>query len=328
MTGRCGGLELEKSRKVTPPYGLRDPKSTTGWGRGGQPFGLTLRQVEAILLKREPGCAPKNTNWKPILLQAKQIVESYDTKATLRQLFYQLVARQIIENDQRKYKYLSRKTAEARRDGWFPDLIDQTSEILVGQHFTSPDEAKDYLRSIYRRDHSEGQEVTIYLAVEKAGIQTQLWSWFSNLGFPILALGGYGSQSYKDQIKANVASHVYFEGERETYWNKGEPHRPAVLIYAGDHDASGDDLFRDLVQRTDPGAVLSDDYTTATHTRLWKALHRIALTKEQAADLPQNPGKDDDTRNEAFMNATTTRTTFRWSWTRCRRMCFADPTKG
>lgn len=102
MAGRCGGLELEKSRKVTPPYGLRDPKSTTRWGRGGQPFGLTLRQVEAILLKREPGCAPKNTNWKPILLQAKQIVESYDTKVTLRQLFYQLVARQIIEDDQGK----------------------------------------------------------------------------------------------------------------------------------------------------------------------------------------------------------------------------------
>ena len=50
-----------------------------------------------------------------------------------------------------------------------------------------------------------------------------------------------------------------------------------------------------------PGQGSSDDYTTVTRSRLWKAVHRIALTKEQAADLPQNPGKDDDTRADAFM---------------------------
>jgi hypothetical protein len=70
----------------------------------------------------------------------------------------------------------------------------------------------------------------------------------------------------------------------------------------GDHDASGDDIFRDLVERTDPAAVLSDDYGTVTDTRLWQAVHRIALTKDQARDLPQNPGKDEDPRTEAFMD--------------------------
>jgi hypothetical protein len=327
MAERCGGLQLVKLRRYNPPYVLcdpkgRDPKANT-WGKDiARLRGQTLKQIEAELLRRNPSCVSKNLNWEPIMLKAKQIVQSYDTKVTLRQLFYQLVARQLIENEQKRYKYLSKLTAEARREGWFPDLVDQTSEILVAKYFSSPEQGKQYLRSIYRRDRTEGQEVTIYLAVEKAGIQAQLWDWFADLGLPILALGGYGSQTYKDQIKAHVHQHIYvdafIDGEKirvradadmikvlgSTKASRRkllDAERPAVLIYAGDHDASGDDIFRDLVQRTDPGAELSDDYTTVTRSRLWKAVHRIALTKEQAADLPQNPGKDDDTRADGFM---------------------------
>jgi hypothetical protein len=296
------GLTLLKNRQhKVAPYCLRHPATSTMWPANGQRHGLTIKQVDAILIERDPKPVKEKLDWGPIMEQAAEIVRSYDTMVTLRQLFYQLVSRQLIENKQARYGYLSRKTAEARREGWFPDLIDQTSEILVAKHFSSPEQALKHLRSIYRRDRSEGQDVTIYLAVEKAGIQSQLWSWFADMGLPILALGGYGSQSYKDRIKDNVAAHIYVNGQRVNAINVAR--RPAVLIYAGDHDASGDDIFRDLVVRTDPGARLSDDYTTVTGSRLWKAVHRIALTKEQVDlyDLPENPGKDDDPRSDAFM---------------------------
>jgi hypothetical protein len=282
-------------------------KPGPGWRGNGRLGGLTLKQVREFLIERDPDCVRAKRDWTPVMEQALRVVNSYDTKMTLRQLFYQLIShepsRSIMKNSLGDYNYLSRKTAEARRDGWFPDLIDQTSEILVAQHFKSPDDARDYIRSIYRRDRTEGQEVTIYLAVEKAGIQAQLWSWFADLGLPILALGGYGSQTYKDDIRSHVHQHIYVNGERVDTASllKQRPHRPAVLVYARDHDASGDDIFRDLVQRTDPTARLSDDYTTVTRSRTWKAVHRIALTAEQAAGLPQNPGKDTDTRADGFM---------------------------
>lgn len=300
------GLQLIKSRQPTAPYCLRDEANgvqwPANWRRHGR--GLTIKQVEAILVERDPQPVKRKRDWEPILEQAKDIVESYDTRVTLRQLFYQLVSRQIIDNKLSDYAYLSRKTAEARRDGWFPDLIDQTSDILVSRHFPSPDRALEYLRNIYRRDRTEGQAVTIYLAVEKAGIQNQLWDWFGDQGLPILALGGYGSQSYKDRIKRSVADYLYVNGKRVSIAPRPTKRRPAVLVYAGDHDASGDDIFRDLVERTDPSAQLSDDYTTVTGSRLWKAVHRIALTKEQVEqyDLPENPGKDDDPRTDAFMD--------------------------
>ncbi len=250
--------------------------------------------------ERYPDRMPrKNKDWSGILAVAAQIVRSYDTGVTLRQLFYQLVIRQLIENNISRYGYLSTITAEARRNGDFPDLVDQRSEILEPNYFLTPEQAIKSLATRFRRDRTEGQAVSLYLAVEKAGIQNQLWEWFGrSLGLPILALGGYGSQSYKDLVKRDVQQRIYVDeiadgvahkvrvsdlGRRVA--NRPKP-RPAVLIYAGDHDASGDDIYRDFVERTG----------------CWVATHRIALTKEQVQErnLPQSIGDKDDSRQPAF----------------------------
>jgi hypothetical protein len=56
------------------------------------------------------------------------IVEEYDTAVTLRQVHYRLVAEATggYQNTQNDYKNLSRLTAEARRNGGFPPLLDRT----------------------------------------------------------------------------------------------------------------------------------------------------------------------------------------------------------
>jgi hypothetical protein len=209
-------------------------------------------------------------DWGHVLDRAREIAESYDTALTLRQLFYRLVSVQLIPNDVYHYKRLSEVTAEARRNGTFPALTDRTRAITEYQTFSSPADAIRYAAQCYRIDRTEGQDVALYLAVEKDGMVAQLDDWFDRFGLPILALKGYASQSYADR----VARHVYRQG------------RPAVLIYAGDHDPSGWDIPRDFEART----------------RCWKAVHRIALTPEQVAEynLPENPGKDTDSRAEGF----------------------------
>ena len=55
---------------------------------------------------------------------------------TLRQLFYRLVSAQVIPNSQGAYKRLSALTAEARRDGDFPALIDRGRTIHQSTTFT------------------------------------------------------------------------------------------------------------------------------------------------------------------------------------------------
>jgi hypothetical protein len=99
------------------------------------------------------------SKWFTVLARAAEIVRSYDIGVTLRQLFYRLVAAQLILNTQSAYKYLSELTAKGRREGTFPDLIDMTRRIHRPLSFSSPEEALQWLRDVYRRDRTEGQDV-------------------------------------------------------------------------------------------------------------------------------------------------------------------------
>lgn len=209
-------------------------------------------------------------DWVSIVRSAAEIVRTYDTGVTLRQLFYRLVSAEVLPNTQSAYKALSSRTAQARRDGWFPPLVDRGRGIDRRASWTSPADALEALVDQYRRDRTEGQEVSVYLGVEKAGMLAQLDAWYSPLGLPLLALGGYSSQTLADEVPADV--------ERQD--------RPAVLLYAGDHDPSGEDIDRDFVARTD----------------CWAKVVRVALTAEQVSvyDLPPLPGKATDSRAAAF----------------------------
>jgi hypothetical protein len=211
-------------------------------------------------------------DWATVLPQAAEIVRGYSTRVTLRQLFYRLVAAHLLPNIQQSYKALSAKTAEARREGWFPPLLDQGRAILRWPTFESPGDLLNQAASWYRRDRTEGQDWAIYLGVEKSTMTEQLETWFhSRLGIPVLALRGYASQTFVDEVAADVS----------------EDGRPAVLLYAGDFDPSGEDIDRDFDERT----------------RCFDKVVRIALNADQIDeyDLPPAPGKATDARAGAFV---------------------------
>jgi hypothetical protein len=173
-------------------------------------------------------------DWQRVVLpHAQEIVLSYDTAVTLRQLFYRLVADGTLPNLQSYYTRLSAQTAEARRTQGFPDLLDQRSRIRRATSFDSPTDALTWLSYLYRRDRTEGQEWSVYLGVEKNALAEQLHSWYGDLGLPSVVLGGFASQSYVDKVRRDVEA----QG------------RPAILIYAGDFDPSGDYIDVDLENR-------------------------------------------------------------------------------
>lgn len=210
-------------------------------------------------------------DWQSVLRRAKQIVESYDTGVTLRQLFYRLVSEELIPNKQSTYNSLSSRTAQARRDGWFPDLVDRGRKIQRYQTFQNPAQSLSWLHDIYQLDRTIGQKVSIYIGVEKNGLLNLLVNWFGDLGLPVIALSGYSSQTFCDDIVRDVASQK----------------RPSVLIYGGDFDPSGVDILRDFKERTD----------------CWDRTHRIALNPEhiERYNLPPLPGKASDSRAAGFI---------------------------
>jgi hypothetical protein len=209
-------------------------------------------------------------DWPEVLARGAAIVAGYESRVTLRQLHYRLVSEGLYPNTTSAYKRLSSLTAKLRRDGSFPDLFDRGRVIHRAASWTGPDDALGALVGQYRRDRTAGQAVTVYLAVEKAGLVELVSSWFDHLGLPVLALGGYSSQSYVDMI----ARDAHARG------------RPAALLYAGDFDPSGLDIERDFVERAG----------------CFDKVQRVALTGEQIDeyDLPPLPGKATDSRAAAF----------------------------
>jgi len=225
-------------------------------------------------------------DWSYILDHAADIVRSYSTRVTLRQLFYRLVADQTLRNTRSEYNQLSSQTAKARRNGYFPDLMDRTRSIQrMYPLFQSTEEANAWLKQRYRRDRTEGQEYSLYLAVEKAGIVNQLNEWFGYpLGIPILPLQGYSSQTFVDDVVYDTGAHyANLIGDKQP----GQDFRPTVVIYAGDFDPSGEDIDRDFNERTS----------------CWDHVHRIALNPEQIDeyDLPPAMGKASDSRASQFV---------------------------
>ncbi|MGZ8748531.1 MAG: hypothetical protein ACXWZ2_16345 [Mycobacterium sp.] len=96
--------------------------------------------MEVLLVmpsKRVPPDQRRNLDWiNNVLPVAREIVESYDTRVTLRQLFYRLVSLPHghagrIPNKLTTYNTLSAYTAEGRRDGTFPELVDQRRRVVV-----------------------------------------------------------------------------------------------------------------------------------------------------------------------------------------------------
>ena len=106
-------------------------------------------------------------DWGPILARAKEIVGAYQTGVTPRQLFYRLVSSGLLRNTEADYKQLSSRTAEVRRAGTFPDLIDVSRRIRRPQSYGSAEDALRYLHDTYRRDRTEGQAWGVFLGVEK-----------------------------------------------------------------------------------------------------------------------------------------------------------------
>jgi hypothetical protein len=170
-------------------------------------------------------------HWPDIVGRARDTVTGYgELGCTLRQVHYRLVAEGLIPNTPPTYRRLPR-LAQARRDGHFPDLIDTLREVHVPPAWA---DARDFLADVpdwFALDRTAGQKTALYVAAEKDTLRRMFTDWLAALGIPVLVVRGFSSQSYVDIVRARTAR---------------DP-RPAVLLYVGDFDCSGDDVQRPVL---------------------------------------------------------------------------------
>jgi len=219
--------------------------------------------------KPRPG-AKARRDWGPMIEAAKRIVNSTfaleGVLLTVRGIHYALLKpphnKLGYQNTRGDYGYLSRLTAEARREGRFPDLLDRRTIYRQLAAGTTARAALTDLADEFTVDRTDGQHYRIYLVIEKATLIDWLWTWFHGLGVPIVAIGGYASQTFEARVARECE----------------EDRRTPVLIGATDLDSHGIAIWEDLVRRT------SEVFAPEN-------VHRVALWPAQIIPAWVNRGK-------------------------------------
>lgn len=226
-------------------------------------------------------------DWKPkaatltVVGQANAIIDELRAQGytlTLRQLYYQFVAKDLIENTERSYKRLGEMIGKARLAGMidWSAIEDRGRELVEIPSWDSPASIIDSAAQSYRFPMWRDQPYQVEVWVEKQALAGVVESICTKWRVPSFACKGYPS-----------LSSVWEAGARRLSQDK-----TVVIIHLGDHDPSGIDMTYDIMKRLD----IFHGYVR---------VERVALNMGQVEEFkpPPNPAKVTDSRFAAYAKA-------------------------
>jgi hypothetical protein len=189
--------------------------------------------------------AYRETNFRDdslsIIAQANAICADYQAQGydlTLRQLYYQFVARDLIPNAQKEYKRLGSIVNDARLAGLmdWDYIVDRTRNLRSLAHWDSPSDIVEAVARQYREDKWSGQPYRVEVWIEKDALVGVLERICNELDVPYFSCRGYTSQS-----------EVWAAAQRLLAYRQVD--QDIVILHLGDHDPSGIDMTRDITDR-------------------------------------------------------------------------------
>lgn len=211
-------------------------------------------------------------------------LEGLGYKLTLRQLYYQLVQRNVIPNKQTEYKRLGEIINNARLAGlvdW--DAIEDRTRNLRGiGHYIDPSDIIEVTASAFRVDKWKRQPNRIEVWVEKDALVGVVQKACEPLDVDYFSCRGYTSQS-----------ELYGAARRLSGYVSNGQH--VIILHFGDHDPSGIDMTRDVTDRIE---LLSHGLIEEGEIEV----DRIALNMNQVQRYhpPNNPAKMTDSRYKHY----------------------------
>jgi len=217
--------------------------------------------------------------------QCDAIVNEYmeqGYKLTLRQLYYQFVARGLVPNTERSYKNLGSIVSKARLAGMLDwDAIeDRGRQPNTPSEWDSVADLVEAALSQFRLPRWGGQPNYAELWVEKEALAGVLEPIAERYHATLMVNKGYSSSS------------AMYESAKRLR-KRGRRARRVFVFYLGDLDPSGEDMVRDIEERLE----------LFTCGVLDLEVRKVALTIEQVQeyDPPPNPTKLTDSRAGGFV---------------------------
>jgi hypothetical protein len=199
---------------------------------------------------------------------------------TLRQVFYRLVAKVIIDKTELSYDRLGEMLNRARRAGVVPfaSIRDDGASIEAPDGFSGLPQFWNNMvawAEDYRRERLAGQPQQIELWVEAGGMVPQAARVAHHYGITVYSAGGFDGVT----IKHDAASRVLAR------------HQPTLVLHVGDYDPSGLSIFDAAAE--DVAQMVRDRGGGDAVT-----FKRVALTPKQIATyaLVEAPPKPTDKR--------------------------------
>ncbi|GHO51496.1 hypothetical protein [Ktedonospora formicarum] len=194
---------------------------------------------------------------------------------TVRQVYYQLVSRQVVENTRSRYQAVSDALVDARLEGtipweWIEDRLRRPRSVAMWDDLTAFAEAA---RISYKRDVWASQSDYLEVWLEKDALSGIFEDALSNYGVTLNVGRGYDGWS-----SIRNAAQRFDTGEGVT------------ILYFGDFDPSGEDMVRSLRDRL---AELGSKPTILKVALSLDDVHRY--------NLPPNFTKTTDTRRKNFV---------------------------
>src|SRR5215831_15411586 len=169
---------------------------------------------------------------------ANEIIAEYEALGmtlTLRQIYYQFVARDIIPNSQKEYGKLGNLLNKARLAGFvdWNAMEDRTRFIRSVPHWSSPESIIQTAASSFRMDKWRTQDTHVEVLIEKDALVGVIETICNTLDVTYASCRGYMSQSMMWQMAMRIRNHAV-DGKE------------LLVIHLGDHDPSGIQMSNDI----------------------------------------------------------------------------------
>jgi len=219
-----------------------------------------------------------------LLEQVREIIESYDFALTLRQIYYQLVARQVIANEQKYYRIISRLCVIGRDEGMLPEdaFADRLREVDKPPSWDDLSDFMETVKESYKKSKWNNQATYVETWTEKDALRGVISPITYEYDVPLLV------------VRGQVSRTAIYESYKR-FAQKVKEGKECYLFYFGDFDPSGISIYKSLVDRI---------RNFGAYGALIK-FERIALTREQIETygLPQDPAKTSDPNYKKFVRS-------------------------